>query len=197
MENKFKIAGTFSLLILVGVTLMSCSSYHHAYQPTPSGAFEEKLIPESYVLETSADKAYGSSANGMFRNLFNYINKNEIKMTVPVEADLRSSSSAMRFFLSPEVSPDRLKSTEQVKVRSMPAKLVVSHGARGSYSESNVVEARLRLEEWLKRQTAYGRAGDPYAIFWDSPFKLWFLKRFEIHIPVVKNQVPDQAPAKP
>lgn len=196
MKNKVKVAGLVALFIAMGGILVSCSSYHYAYPPTPAGVFEEKLIPEAYVLETSADQAYSSSGNGMFKRLFNYINTNEIKMTVPVEADLGSASSAMRFFLSPEVSPDRLQSTDDVKVRRMPEKLVVSHGARGSYSISNVDDARVRLENWLKAQAAYRRAGDTYAIFWDSPFKLWFLKRFEIHMPVVRSPDAGEAPTK-
>lgn len=184
IKNKF--FGILFIAIFAGGIFMSCSSYHHAYQPTASSVFEEKLLPEAYVLETKADKSYEDSANNMFRRLFNYINKNEIKMTVPVEADIETQKSAMRFYLSPEITPEGLKSDENVEIRKMPPKLVISHGARGSYSYSNVYKAKTRLEEWLQKHSEYSQKGEIYAIFWDSPFKLWFLKRFEVHAPVEK-----------
>lgn len=184
--TKTKFFWILFIAIFAGGIFMSCSSYHHAYQPTASGLFEEKLLLEAYVLETKADKSYDVSANNMFRKLFNYINKNEIKMTVPVEADIENDKSAMRFYLSPEITPERLKSDENVEIKKMPPKLVISHGAQGSYSYSNVYEAKSRLEEWLQKHSEYIRTGEIYAIFWDSPFKLWFLKRFEVHAPVDK-----------
>ena len=50
-----------------------------------------------------------------------------------------------------------------------------------------VNEAKAKLENWLKEHTEFKAVGKPYAVFWNSPFHLWFMKHFEIHIPVSKN----------
>ena len=40
------------------------------------------------------------------------------------------------------------------------------------------------LEAWLASQNAWRAAGAPYAVFWNGPFTPWFMKRFEVHVPV-------------
>ncbi len=36
--------------------------------------------------------------------------------------------------------------------------------------------------------------GEPYAVYWNGPFTLWFLKQFEVHLPV-RQVPPETSPA--
>ena len=67
---------------------------------------------------------------------------------------------------------------------------MASIGGRGSYGESNVGQVRQRLESWLATQDKWTADGEPYAVFWDGPFTLWFMKRFEVHIPLRAADMP-------
>ncbi len=162
---------------------MGCASYRSVYEPTPSGSIEVKTIPESTVLYTEMPGNYFDNANSLFRRLFGYINENELKMTVPVESEFEGKA-AMKFYADPDAVPADLKNSENVKILKMPEVRVASIGKRGSYSKANVEEARKELETWLQNNDKLVQNGAPYAVFWDSPFKLWFLKRYEVHIPI-------------
>jgi DNA gyrase inhibitor GyrI len=74
--------------------------------------------------------------------------------------------------------------TEAVRVVDEPARWVASFGARGAYTETNVNEARQQLTAWLDRQSEWRAEAEPYVVFWNGPFTLWFMKQFEIHVPV-------------
>ena len=149
---------------------------------TPSGVTEIKDIPESVVIESSANGEYFDKSNGLFIHLFNYIRDNDIPMTVPVEAGI--SSANMRFYIIGEQENRKLEDGREVKVIRVPAKKVASLGMRGSYSESNVKSAEKKLVEWITSSGKYKQTGLPYAVYWNSPFRLWFLKHYEIHVPV-------------
>jgi len=103
-------------------------------------------------------------------------------MTTPVEAEMNPGE--MFFIIGGDGDGTDLQGTDQVVVEKLPERTVASIGSRGSYSEANFTEARDRLEEWLSKQAEYEAAGPARGIFWDGPFTLWFLKRFEVHIPV-------------
>ncbi len=38
------------------------------------------------------------------------------------------------------------------------------------------------------RFTGPPAAGEPFAVYWDGPFKPWFMKRAEVHVPVRRVQ---------
>ena len=44
-----------------------------------------------------------------------------------------------------------------------------------------------RLRDWLATRPDLEVAGEPSAVYWDSPFVPGFLKRSEVHIPVRKR----------
>jgi hypothetical protein len=58
------------------------------------------------------------------------------------------------------------------------------HGERGGYSRANFEKARATLLAWLAGQPAVEAAGEPYAVYWNAPYVPFFLKRFEVHVPV-------------
>lgn len=75
-----------------------------------------------------------------------------------------------------------------VEVINIPERRVASHGARGGYSRANFEKARATLLAWLAAQSAVEAAGEPYGVYWNAPYVPFFLKRFEVHIPVRPRQ---------
>ena len=64
-------------------------------------------------------------------------------------------------------------------------RLFIRHrGARGSYSRANFERTRGELLSWLAARSDLEAAGEAVAIFWSGPFTPWFVKRYEVHVPV-------------
>jgi DNA gyrase inhibitor GyrI len=177
------------IMLIISFPLLAvfagCASYKEAYVMTEPEVFEVKKIPSSRVLATEFQGDYFEGANPLFMRLFNYIRANNVPMTVPVESEF-SGKSAMRFYVSPDLAALNLEDQGDVKVLQVPERTVASYGTTGSYSKDNVLEARDKLEGWLKQHPELKPKGKPYAVFWNSPFHLWFMKHYEIHMPVEK-----------
>ena len=71
--------------------------YEEVQPKTPVGKIVVLDLPPRTALETTSGEPYFSSSDGMFRRLFRYIQKNDIKMTTPVEVDINPGK--MRFFV--------------------------------------------------------------------------------------------------
>lgn len=170
------------LVSFLGALLTGCASYNSAYTPTPVDEIEIKKIPPARILKSEDKGEYFGNANNLFSNLFRYINNNDISMTIPVESGI--SEAYMIFYVGEEDKEKAAKDQGAVKVSDIPGRTVASYGARGSYSKENVMEVKEKLKKWLDDQDKYRASAVPYAVFWDSPFVLPFLKRFEVHIPV-------------
>ena len=164
----------------IGCTVMG--NYESAYKMTDAGNVEVKKIPESTVLQTSEKGQYYDKANNLFINLFNYIKTNQIPMTIPVESGIKDAE--MRFYVTASKKDETFKDTDSVKVLKIPERTVLAAGGRGSYSEGNINDAKKKLFTWLSEHPEYKQDGEPYAVYWNSPFRLWFLKHYEVHMPV-------------
>ena len=66
----------------------------------------------------------------------------------------------------------------------MPARFVASIGGKGSYSREKFEKARAALIRWLTLRKDVEPMGAAYAVYWNGPFTPWFLKRYEVHVPV-------------
>lgn len=174
------------LLSSLGALLTGCASYNSAYQPTPVDEIEIKRIPPARILKSQNKGEYFSNSNNLFRNLFRYINSNDISMTIPVESGI--SEAYMIFYVGEEDKEKAAKDKGAVKVSNIPERTVASLGARGGYTKENVIAAKEKLKKWLDAQDKYKASNIPYAVFWDSPFVLSFLKRYEVHIPVEEKE---------
>ncbi len=172
------------LLLAALATVSEAMATEQAFEMTPVGEVRILELAPARLLSTVADGTYFENSNRLFGRLFECIKSNDIAMTVPVEADL--DHAAMRFHVGSE-SPDVLADTSSVQVVEVPARTVAGIGGRGAYSESNLSESLERLTRWLDGQADWRRAGDPYAVFWNGPFTPWFVKRFEVHIPVRRD----------
>jgi len=163
------------------------SAVSEAYPRTSPGDLELKTLPAARWMRTESSNDYFAADNGLFRKLFRYIDSNKIPMTAPVEAGIKPGT--MVFYMD-EASAKRadLAETPQVKLSSVPERRVAAIGIRGSYSRENYEEALTELKAWLAKRTDVKPAGEPYAVYWNSPFVPFFLKQSEVHIPVVPTK---------
>lgn len=161
---------------------MPATAAQQAYPKTPVGVMEIKTLPAATLLLSRSDKGYFEEDNELFRPLFRYIQERDIPMTTPVEAEMEPGE--MFFHVGGDFERTELDDTETVKVQTLPERRVASIGARGGYGASNFNEAKAKLERWLAEQEEWEPTGKAKGVFWNGPFTLWFLKRFEVHIPV-------------
>ncbi len=151
---------------------------------TPAGQIEVKPIPAATLMTTAGTETYFAETSDLFGRLFRFLRANDLAMTAPVEGRFADPVPRMAFFLGPGEDAGRLHGTAEVALVDSPARTVAAIGARGSYSEEHVLAARDRLKAWLGEHPELRPAGPPYAVFWDAPFVPWFLRRFEVHVPL-------------
>ena len=163
-----------------------------AYPRTPMGAIETKSLPAARLMLAESPKGYFEADNGLFMKLFRYIDGNRIPMTAPVEA--RLSPGVMVFYMDAgSAKRTELLPTAQVKLAETPARLVASIGVRGAYTKENFDEALAKLKAWLAARPDLLAQGEPYAVYWNSPFVPGIFKHSEVHLAVVARPAP--APA--
>ncbi|MEM0966753.1 MAG: heme-binding protein [Verrucomicrobiota bacterium] len=160
----------------------SLFGYEQAFPQTPPGEIQVKELPAGVLLESNSDASYFASSGKLFRPLFDYIDKRDIAMTTPVEAKVNPGE--MYFWVAADEVDKVTGDTEQVRVVEVPERTVVSVGGRGSYSESNYREKEEELFAWLAANEQWKVVGDPVAVYWNGPFTLWFLKKFEVMVEV-------------
>jgi hypothetical protein len=172
---------------LIALALILCSLPHtmsalEAFPPTPADTSELKTLPAGRLLKSAGGGDYFAGANNLFGPLFRYISRHEIAMTTPVEA--RVDDAAMFFWVAPGEQGKLAGNEAGVEVITIPERRVASRGGRGGYSRANFEAARTALLAWLGTQPDVEAAGAAYAVYWNSPFVPFFLKRYEVHIPV-------------
>jgi hypothetical protein len=167
----------FLFVLLLSWVPAMAFSYESWYRATEPGEIEVKEIPPAKLMVADSP-----SRGDPFSQLFRYISKNDVAMTVPVESSMQRFD--MRFYVGTKDKPRDLRDEAGVKVLEAPARLVVSAGERGGYSSANLREAEDRVTRWLATNTQYRAVAEPYAVFWNGPYVPPFLKRFEIHVPV-------------
>ena len=175
------------ILVWVGLGLGSnLMAYEQAYPMTEPGVCEMKTLPAGVILRARTDGGYFRENNGLFRKLFTTIQRNQIPMTTPVEAGIQPGT--MVFYLDPASSKrGDLNLMDGVERKPVTERTVASIGIRGGYSRESFEKNQAKLRESLKAQSDWEAAGEAYAVYWNSPFVIWFLKRSEVHLPVRKR----------
>lgn len=183
--------GSLRFLLLAFVAVgglfgFNAMAYEAAYPMTEAGVCEIKTLPAGVLLEARSEGEYFRENNGLFRRLFEAIQKNQVPMTTPVEAGVRPGT--MVFYLDPK-SAKRTDLVLQggVRRREVEERLVASIGIRGGYSKESFEENSKKLIDWVRSQPGWKVTGEPYAVYWNSPFMIWFLKRSEVHLPIQKG----------
>ncbi|MGJ8652132.1 MAG: heme-binding protein [Opitutaceae bacterium] len=172
-----------TLLLCLFPLLMNAAD--KAFPQTNVGQTEIKTLPAAHLIASQSENGYFSDGNNLFRPLFRYISSRDIAMTTPVEAEI--NPGVMYFYIGNDAIDKAQESTDKVQVRELPERTVASIGVRGGYKEDNFDDAEVKLRAWLATQEAYEITGEARGIFWNSPFMPGFLKRFEVHIPVIKK----------
>jgi hypothetical protein len=176
------------LIALIGSFFMGkrTSAYEKSFEKTPAGLIEVKTIPPAKLLVTKGQGNYFNQSGSLFTKLFDYIRKNDVAMTVPVEAEIEQAS--MRFYVGGMDTIKQLQDQGDVFVTTLPARKVASIGVRGSYSARNYADAKKTLEDWLSAHPQYEPVGGAYAVFWNAPYVPWFLKHFEVHVQIEETE---------
>ena len=172
------------LLVLAGCAMFA--QYESNYPRTNPGSVEIKTLPGATILATRASGGYFDAANPLFGRLFGYLRRHDVKMTVPVEADV--GAAEMRFFVGSADLDRGLPSEGDVRVEERPARLVLAAGVRGGYNRRTYDKALAAARKWLDAHPEHEAAGEPAMVYWNSPFVPAFLKKSELHIPLKERE---------
>jgi len=165
--------------------------------PGPVGEVIVKTYPAHRLARV---RSAGSGNDGSFMKLFRHIERNEIKMTAPVEMVMDeqgpdpapASTESMAFLYGDatigEVGPD--PADPSVVVEDVPELTVVSLGVRGSYREERFADFVENLRAWLKAHPEWVAAGPPRTLAYNSPFVPGPLKYAEVQLPVAPAPKP-------
>ena len=184
MQHYRSACGLIAITVSLQAAPLTTMAYEQAFTATPVGDAQIRSLPAGRYLVTAVDGTYFDHSGLLFNRLFAYIKANNLAMTVPVEGRLEPAE--MRFYLGSDVAKV-LEETDEIRVVDVPERFVASLGGGGSYSADNVNEVCLNLKAWIESQTEWRVVGAPYAVFWNGPFTPWFLKRFEVHVPVTRR----------
>jgi SOUL heme-binding protein len=113
--------------------------------------------------------------------------KNRIAMTAPVQTAETSGGTVMRFFLPAQYALDNAPKPLDARVAlvQVPAETVAA--LRFSGSGRDVSERQAELIAKLEG-TRWRPASAPYALFYDAPFTLPFLRRNEAAVAVTEKR---------
>jgi effector-binding domain-containing protein len=158
-------------------------------QPGPVDEVILKTYPAHRLARVTAE----GGSNGMFMKLFRHIERNEIKMTAPVEMTWSEEGEkpardpdAMAFLYGSTAigTPGADEADPNVVVEDIPEIQVVSIGLRGAYDEKTFRRGYGKLEAWLAEHPEWKPAGAPRTLGYNSPFVPNFFKVSEVQIPV-------------
>ncbi|MFM7108302.1 MAG: heme-binding protein [Planctomycetaceae bacterium] len=168
-------------------------------KPGPVGTVIVKEYPAYRLARTRA----GGGDGGMFMKLFRHIERNEVKMTAPVEMTLsadggdEAAGTAMAFlYASPAIgAPGPDPADADVVVEDIPALTVASVGIRGGYGPETFRRGEEQVRGWLRDHPEWEAAGPPRALAYNSPFVPGPFKYAEVQVPVATR--PRPAPEGP
>lgn len=159
--------------------------------PLPEGWPELTPVGEIQVKQYPVYRAAiinDASQSGMFRPLFNHIQREDIAMTAPVEMTYdgdRQSSMAFLYRNTEMGSPGSDEDDPRVEVKDITEQTLVSIGVRGSYDDDNYNQAVDKLKAWLDENKSQWRAiGEPRVLGYNSPFVPSSLRYSEVQIPI-------------
>jgi effector-binding domain-containing protein len=156
----------------------------------PAAGPVDEVIVKTYPAHRLARVRTEGDDNGMFMKLFRHIERNEIKMTAPVEMSWQQAADkepvAMAFlYATPSIgTPGADPEDPRVVVEDIPEIKVVSIGLRGGYDQATFNRGAKRLEAWLTEHPEWKAAGDLRTLAYNSPFVPGFAKYSEVQLPL-------------
>ncbi len=204
------------LVLMVSVVLMSvggCSTMgieEAGYRVVRSdGIFELRDYAPHILAETVVDGTLEDAGNQAFRRLFRYISGEnrsrgkitmtapvsqaaageKIPMTAPVGQQAAGGKWAVSFMMpaSSTLATLPLPDDPAITLRAVPARRMAAVHYSGTWSESNYLQYKGALEEWI-RSNSFITVGEPVWARYNPPFTPWFLRRNEILVPVAGGE---------
>ena len=167
--------------------------------------YEVRRYPPYVVAELTVTGSFEGAGSRAFRPLAAFISganvgSTEISMTAPVtqrrgekigmtapvtQRPSREGEYVVQFVMPSRYSLETVPrpTDERIRLREEPEQVVAVHSYSGTWSEERYREREARLREAVARD-GLRPAGDPVWARFDSPFKLWFLRRNEIWLPL-------------
>lgn len=168
-------------------------------------AFEIRDYASHVVAETVVEGSMEGAGNKAFKLLFRYISggnqsRQKVAMTAPVSQQPKGEKISMTAPVGQQraekgwvvsfMMPDSytletlpVPSDTNVTLKYIPAQRMAAVRYTGSWSEKGYSQHKSKLESWI-RENGLTAAGDPQWARYDPPFKLWFMRRNEVLIPV-------------
>ena len=158
------------------------------------------------VAETTMQSGFEEAGNQAFRILAGYIFGNnrskassqkplltqkdsseKIAMTAPVNQIGLPGGYLVQFTMPKTYQMDNLPTPldNRVKLREVPARKIAVYSYSGSWSEERFKEKLRIFQEELKKD-GINTIGEPVFARYNSPFRLWFLRRNEIWLELAK-----------
>ncbi len=171
-------------------------------------SFEIRNYSPILVAETLVEDKFDKAGNRGFRILADFIfGNNQTKTTLPMTAPVvqQSEKTAEKIAMTAPVNLTREKSgfvvqftmpskytletlpqpnDPRVRVREVPARRVAVFTYSGSWSEERYLEKLAAFKNALSEKNLISK-GEPSFARFDSPFRLWFLRRNEIWLELV------------
>ncbi len=168
--------------------------------------YEIRNYESTLVAETIIDASFDEAGNRAFRILADYIfgnntSQEKIEMTAPV-AQVKSEKIAMtapvnltkgakgylvQFTMPAKFNLQNLPkpNDDRVKIREVPKRKVAVFSYSGSWSEDRYKTKLAEFTAALEKNNIKTE-GEPTFARFDSPFRLWFLRRNEIWLEVAQ-----------
>ena len=169
----------------------------------PPGPVDE-IIVKTYPAHRLARVRAEGGGDGMFMKLFRHIERNDIKMTAPVEmswqgeraaadaapAAVGREPEAMAFLYGKATigAAGADPKDPQIVVEDVPEVKVVSIGLRGGYDKETFDRGAKRLAAWLAEHPEWQVAGGLRTLAYNSPFVPNIAKYSEVQLPVRLRQ---------
>ncbi|MCB9254276.1 MAG: heme-binding protein [Bdellovibrionaceae bacterium] len=170
---------------------------------TTTDNFEIRNYAPILVAETKIEEDFEDAGSSAFRILADYIfgnnrSKTKIEMTAPVSQQAVSEKIAMtapvtqtkkgsgytvQFTMPSKFSLETVPTPNdsRVEIKLIPARRMAVRTYSGSWSEQNYNEELEKLLLALK-ESGFSAKGEPVFARFNSPFRLWFLRRNEIWV---------------
>jgi len=186
-------------------------SYYNDYETLSYKVLEsfEPDIEIRHYAPAIAVTTQGTTEDNAFSLLFKYISGDnlvnehiaqtqplelqsaKVAMTTPVEMQPAGNGEKMRFFLPSQydVSNAPRPIHPEVSLEEIPAKTVAVIRYSG-YNSDNKIEKHEKILRDVIAQKGYDIAGEKTVFGYDAPWRLWWLRRNEVVIPIAMGATP-------
>ena len=140
------------------------------------------------VAEVLVESDFEDAGNAAFRPLFEYISDNDIAMTAPVTQQADDNAWAVRFVMPRELKQESLPEpgNSNLTMKTVPPRRVAVIRYSGTWSVTNSQEHLAKLTDWIEAE-GYAIAGEASWARYTAPYSLWFMRRNEIHLPILTD----------